>query len=538
MSCRKVVIIDDEPIICNLIKRLGEWDRLNLEIVGSATDGLEGYRLIRELHPDIVLLDIRMPGLDGLELIEKCSEEKLTPRFIIISGYQEFEYAKKAIHFNISDYLVKPIDREELNMALKKSCLAIEEAQQKQTALQSLQMTIKEKNMHLWRAFFEKIIKGEPVPNFPDSYTGEPWPAGAFPSVCIGVVKLEAPWENKELCEQKLLQHFTSLWEERMAPYLRRCGYAQLEGDIIFLTALEREEHEPFRKLADTAARLMDRYIQAYDGCHATAGLSFCKAEAGLLTECLRQARFSLNCRFLNERGSAYLYSEISSSFVAELLPVLTDDSWGEKLRLAFTNLDSSAFKRLLASIYVGDVGIQGVKSRLALQRFSNELFSVAGSFGEFDQAAEEKRNYTNWLCETIEKPKQLYEEAGRILEQQFSRYLESQMMWNDRHVRAALRYISAHFSEDIQLDDLAAAVGLNPAYLSGLLKNKTGMTYSEHLLKARMERAKELLAGSNAIVKSVCYEVGYRDVKYFSRLFSQYTGVNPSIYQKMHSIL
>ena len=143
MSCRKVVIIDDEPIICNLIKRLGEWDRLNLEIVGSATDGLEGYRLIRELHPDIVLLDIRMPGLDGLELIEKCSEEKLTPRFIIISGYQEFEYAKKAIHFNISDYLVKPIDREELNMALKKSCLAIEEAQQKQTALQSLQMTIK-----------------------------------------------------------------------------------------------------------------------------------------------------------------------------------------------------------------------------------------------------------------------------------------------------------------------------------------------------------------------------------------------------------
>lgn len=100
--------------------------------------------------------------------------------------------------------------------------------------------------MHLWRAFFEKIIKGEPVPNFPDSYTGEPWPAGAFPSVCIGVVKLEAPWENKELCEQKLLQHFTSLWEERMAPYLRRCGYAQLEGDIIFLTALEREEHEPF----------------------------------------------------------------------------------------------------------------------------------------------------------------------------------------------------------------------------------------------------------------------------------------------------
>lgn len=393
MSCRKVVIIDDEPIICNLIKRLGEWDRLNLEIVGSATDGLEGYRLIRELHPDIVLLDIRMPGLDGLELIEKCSEEKLTSRFIIISGYQEFEYAKKAIHFNISDYLVKPIDREELNMALKKSC-------------------------------------------------------------------------------------------------------------------------------------------------HATAGLSFCKAEAGLLTECLRQARFSLNCRFLNERGSAYLYSEISSSFVAELLPVLTDDSWGEKLRLAFTNLDSSAFKRLLASIYVGDVGIQGVKSRLALQRFSNELFSVAGSFGEFDQAAEEKRNYTNWLCETVEKPKQLYEEAGRILEKQFSRYLESQMMWNDRHVRAALRYISAHFSEDIQLDDLAAAVGLNPAYLSGLLKNKTGMTYSEHLLKARMERAKELLAGSNAIVKSVCYEVGYRDVKYFSRLFRQYTGVNPSIYQKMHSIL
>ncbi len=538
MSCRKVIIIDDEPIICNLIKRLGEWDRLNLEIVGSATDGLKGYRLIQELRPDIVLLDIRMPGLDGLEIIEKCSEEKIAPRFIIISGYQEFEYAKKAIHFNISDYLVKPIDREELNMALKKSCLAIEEAQQKQTAFQNLQITIKEKNMHLWRAFFERIIEGEAVSHFPDSYTGAPWPAGAFPSVCIGVVKLEAPWENKELCVQKLLQHFTSLCEERMVPYLNRCGYAQLEGDILFLTALGRDEQEPFRKLIDTTARLMDRYIQAYDGCHATVGLSFCKAEAELLPECLRQARFSLNCRFLNERGSAYLYSEISSSFVSELLPVLTEDSWEEKLRLTFTNLDREDFEHLLASTYVGDVGMQGVKSRLALRRFANELFSVAGSLGELDQMAEGQQNYINWLCETVEKPKQLYEEVGRILEQQFSRYLESQMMWNDRHVRTALRYISTHFSEDIQLDDIAAAVGLNPAYLSGLLKNKTGMTYSEHLLKARMERAKELLAGSNAIVKSVCYEVGYRDVKYFSRLFRQYTGVNPSIYQKMHSIL
>lgn len=380
MSCRKVVIIDDEPIICNLIKRLGEWDRLNLEIVGSATDGLEGYRLIRELHPDIVLLDIRMPGLDGLELIEKCSEEKLTSRFIIISGYQEFEYAKKAIHFNISDYLVKPIDREELNMALKKSCLAIEEAQQKQTALQSLQMTIKEKNMHLWRAFFEKIIKGEPVPNFPDSYTGEPWPAGAFPSVCIGVVKLEAPWENKELCEQKLLQHFTSLWEERMAPYLRRCGYAQLEGDIIFLTALEREEHEPFRKLADTAARLMDRYIQAYDGCHATAGLSFCKAEAGLLTECLRQARFSLNCRFLNERGSAYLYSEISSSFVAELLPVLTDDSWGRSCAWPLRILTAALSSACWPPYMLGMLAFRASKAGWRCNAFPTSCFLLPGA--------------------------------------------------------------------------------------------------------------------------------------------------------------
>ena len=109
MSCRKVVIIDDEPIICNLIKRLGEWDRLNLEIVGSATDGLEGYRLIRELHPDIVLLDIRMPGLDGNKSVLKLREYNRAAILVFCSGYfeptsdsinigQPFRYIMKDLH--------------------------------------------------------------------------------------------------------------------------------------------------------------------------------------------------------------------------------------------------------------------------------------------------------------------------------------------------------------------------------------------------------------------------------------------------------
>ena len=108
--CR-VIIADDEPKVLLLIKNLIQWEELGLELVATANDGISALEMIEELHPDIVITDIRMPGYDGIELIEKA--KALDPRidFIIISGYRHFNYAQKAIRFGVEDYLLKPLKR-------------------------------------------------------------------------------------------------------------------------------------------------------------------------------------------------------------------------------------------------------------------------------------------------------------------------------------------------------------------------------------------------------------------------------------------
>ena len=119
---QRVLIADDEHKVGLLIKRLIEWEPLELECVGLVRDGETAYERIVEEKPDIVITDIRMPGMSGLELIEKVTGMGLRPHFIVISGYKYFEYAQQAIKYGVEDYLLKPVDETELNEILRKIC--------------------------------------------------------------------------------------------------------------------------------------------------------------------------------------------------------------------------------------------------------------------------------------------------------------------------------------------------------------------------------------------------------------------------------
>ena len=116
----KVVIADDEARVCSLIQMLIDWDALDMELAGTAANGLEALELMRAQRPDILITDIRMPGCHGLELIERAKQENPALGIVIISGYAHFEYAQSAIRFGVGDYLLKPINRQELMATLQK----------------------------------------------------------------------------------------------------------------------------------------------------------------------------------------------------------------------------------------------------------------------------------------------------------------------------------------------------------------------------------------------------------------------------------
>lgn len=114
-----ILIVDDEPDICELINKLIDWEGLELVSLGSSQNGIDAMEIILRQTPDIVITDIQMPGMTGLEVIEKSCYQKLQTKFIVISGYREFEYAQQALRFGVEDYLLKPISKVDLNLVLK-----------------------------------------------------------------------------------------------------------------------------------------------------------------------------------------------------------------------------------------------------------------------------------------------------------------------------------------------------------------------------------------------------------------------------------
>ena len=118
----KLMIVDDEKAMCEILAEVISWEELGVKVVGTCKNGLEAYEKARELHPDIVLTDIRMPGMNGIELIEKLTEEGEKTRFILLSAYGEFEYARQAMKYNVRHYLLKPCSEEQILQAVREIC--------------------------------------------------------------------------------------------------------------------------------------------------------------------------------------------------------------------------------------------------------------------------------------------------------------------------------------------------------------------------------------------------------------------------------
>ena len=140
----KLVVADDEERVCRLIVALGNWEKLGIQVVGTAENGIEALDIIRREKVDILITDIRMPGYNGLELIEKVKQIAPEIKIMIISGYATFEYAQTAIKNGVNDYLLKPINREALNESLEKMASEIESERRLHSAFSNIQRERKE----------------------------------------------------------------------------------------------------------------------------------------------------------------------------------------------------------------------------------------------------------------------------------------------------------------------------------------------------------------------------------------------------------
>ena len=157
----RVLIVDDEFRIGMLINKLIRWEEYNIECLDVVDNGEAAFQIIQEAHPDIVITDIRMPKISGLDLISMTRERNILSKFVVISGYKEFEYAHRALQYGVDDYLLKPVNEEELNKVLKKCTQELNDEEEKSREQLQMQEAVTESRQIIKRNFLKNIIEQE-----------------------------------------------------------------------------------------------------------------------------------------------------------------------------------------------------------------------------------------------------------------------------------------------------------------------------------------------------------------------------------------
>lgn len=524
----KIVIVDDELKIVQLIQRLIDWDNLPLNLVGTAHDGLAALELIEKEQPDIVVLDIRMPGYNGIELISRSKEFNTHIHFIIVSGYRHFEYAHNAIKFGVEDYLLKPVKKEEINRTLRK--IICKKQQNNQLA------EIKQSNLE--QGFLESIFLGDPH---------------VLPSreECNSRFNINLEYENYEvlllkndlnstelndneisLLEDKTVSSIKSCFSDNRIPYFFHIG----EKGYYFLLNYRDRDQKFVGNYIFNLIESIHSYRDLFINLNATVARSGTFNEFSEVRKKMSDVEILILDRFY--RGSGTILEEMpQNESPLKAKDILTGAVRAELVKY-IEILDSRSLECSINNIYENLEREKALRGGLIIELIE-ELISLfyynMGQFFEISEAQKEKITHLRSVLKNQSFGKMLFsivadEFRGIIDKQQIERNSR-----DDKPILETKKYINDHFFMNMTLEEVSDQIGMNPTYLSSLFKKKTGIGFIEYLTQVRIEEAKELLSNPNRSISDTAGEVGYKDAKHFTRQFKKIVGLSPAEYRKIY---
>ncbi len=516
----KVVIVDDEPIIAFGIQFMIERYCPECRVAAIGTDGEDGFRKIRENRPDIVITDICMPETDGLELIGKLKEEDCPAHFIILSGYSDFNYARRAVSLGVEDYITKPVEEDELTEVIGRVCRKIdsERLSRRNDALMNEKLreyTLREVLSGGGLEREQKLCLLDNI-GFPLSDA----------SYCCLLIGKREDFSGQEGIREKL-QRLTDTYLDFCRDSFLLMNVQQSSCILLVL-----DEHA---KLSALNNRLeMYRYaLMELTEKELSIGCSLIHVRADELTEAFEEARCAYNYRMLHESASVIYYEGISG---VETQLERIDPELVHSLEEAVDSMDELRCRRALDALFfelekIPNISLEqvrllslnilltGIRKIPFVQFQINEylgrnLFSLEG-ISKFESMEQLK----NWILNVLKSMNELMlqEPAGERKD------LISEIK----------SYIRNHFTEDISLKDISERFYINSSYFSTLFKKKTGQTYQNYLISLRISLARKLLGETDLRLYEICEMVGYRDINHFNRIFERETGKKPGEFRR-----
>lgn len=473
----KVLIVDDEKLVVESLKRTDIWEKEGFEVIDHAYNGITAYNKIQELKPDVVFVDIRMPKMNGLELMMKTNQSPDAPLFVVISGNAEFAYAQKAIALGALGYCLKPFEPGEIISLLKSIKIKLDK--------------VVDRNIdQLAELLFDPYIN-----------------------------------ENVEL-------------NEAIQVLLRKFGIVlDLSNAITSVTILGKEIHVFASELKEFCCLVvkkssgkttflinqskLEQCIPSFHEKLATGavdaiGISMPAVSPGQLISSVQQSEESAYQYFIYGKGKVFYYKSEDLLQIRDTMSVIFENISKRDIEGVTRNLDNIAEKiisekgtiRHAYLIYAGIMG--GILDKSTEEdKYSLSYQQMVHYYNEFNNLIRRLKEYVMEVLTPIE-----IKETGSSV------------------ISEIVQHINRNFYKGINIHSISRDFFINPNYFCGLFKKAMGMTFTEYVTKCRMDYACDLLKNSNLSIHEISEKVGYDNVYYFNKLFRRIKGMNPSQYK------
>jgi len=525
----QVLVVDDEPIIAEGIRFMIERGLPECKVVELACDGREGYEKALVFQPDIVITDIRMIEMDGIEMIRKLKDAGFKGRFIILSGYTDFEYTKSAIVLGVEDYITKPIEEEELYEVISKVCTLIKEDIVRNQKIQHLELAVENYSQNMKEYILKELLdfKGGFREDRKIQLNQLGFPIAWKQYVCV-IFQMNG--ENTD----KTRACFFQLAEKKMEKYLEPDGERVMlhYSDTQAVVVIAKKREIDYKRLI-TRIGIVRLELQEEVGMATNAGVGLLHHNLEGIRKSFEEARIALNYNIIKGLNNVIVYGEIRN-ITGNSTRIAKEDV--KRLEECMAKMDNEGCCRIVEEIFAKIEADENL-NLVDLQLLSLNLILSGIHKMPFIQLQLNDFLGRNILSlENISKFKtieQLKNWIINILKSMNELMLKQGIPEKRDVVEEVKAYIIKNLDKNITLTDISDKFFINPYYFSQLFKKKNGDTYQNYLTNLRIQRAEKLLRETDLKIYEVCEMVGYTDTNHFSKLFERIIGVKPGEFRK-----
>jgi len=513
----KVLIVDDEIFVRKGLINLMDWASLQYEICGEAENGLQAIDMIEQLKPDLVIADIRMPVLDGLALIKRVKEEgEHQPLFIIVSGYHDFTYAQQALRYNVQDYILKPVDEEELEATLRKLA----------STLNQKRLSILTGEKPITESIIETLLQSELSEQSVEQIAG------------VLNISVSSPYsymllEIQDLQLDGTVDYLPTL-QHVMAQYFDHAGITppiqvrehNQYGVIIPLqllnTTVGNDRSRQFLRLQQQLEKELQHAVAIYVG-QSVAHLKE-------ISQSFSSANHCLNYKFVEPSKQVLFAEEVLQT---SLYYFDVDEELHSKLIDQIEENQAQAYEETVAAMFEQFQTKRFAPSAVA-NTITRSLIGIINSIRQME-GNEEELNLLAELLTWQSKYRSLAQLHHIYLQfvQEAAAYIAMKRSTQGKgSIEKIKKYIDTHYTENINLKSIAAKFYMNSVYLGQLFRKTYDVYFNEYLLTLRVEEAKRLLRQTDLRMYEVAEKVGFQNSDYFVTQFEKLEKLTPTDYR------